>query len=116
MEPTPDRGESRSSAGNPSSRRFRATVATLAALLALAIPQVTFAHDAPEGSEWVMADWMFISFVAFAGCALVAFLVALKMGLLSNLEDAKYYVLEIEEEQDYYTPEWARTEVKHVDP
>lgn len=63
-----------------------------------------------------MADWMFISFVAFAGCALVAFLVALKMGLLSNLEDAKYYVLEIEEEQDYYTPEWARTEVKHVDP
>lgn len=96
-------------------RKLRATVATLAALATLAVPHVALAHDAPEGSEWVMADWMFISFGAFAGCALAAFLVALKLGLLSNLEDAKYYILEIEEEQDYYTPEWARTEVRHVD-
>jgi len=99
-----------------SRRTRRITAAVFAAVLALAVPQVAFAHDAPEGSEWVMADWMFISFVAFAGLALLAFLVALKAGLLSNLEDAKYYILEIDEEQDYYTPEWARTEAKHVDP
>lgn len=66
------------------------------------------AHEAPAGSEWVMADWMFLSFVIFAGAAFVAFLAALKSGLLSNLEDAKYYVIEIEE-PDYYTPDWAKT-------
>jgi hypothetical protein len=43
----------------------------------------------------------------FAGVAFLAFLFALKAGWLSNLEDAKYYILEIDEE-DYYTPEWAR--------
>jgi hypothetical protein len=64
-------------------------------------------HEAPPGSEWIMADWMFLSFGIFAGVSFLAFLVSLKRGLLSNLEDAKYYVLEVEEE-DYYTPEWAR--------
>jgi heme/copper-type cytochrome/quinol oxidase subunit 2 len=64
-------------------------------------------HEAPKGSEWIMADWMFLSFLIFAGVAFLAFLFALKAGWLSNLEDAKYYILEIEEE-DYYTPEWAR--------
>jgi nitrogen fixation-related uncharacterized protein len=64
-------------------------------------------HEAPKGSEWVMADWMFLSFLIFAAVAFLAFLWALKAGWLSNLEDAKYYVLEIDEE-DYYTPEWAR--------
>lgn len=64
-------------------------------------------HEAPKGSEWVMADWMFLSFAIFAGVAFLAFLFVLKAGLLSNLEDAKYHVLEIEEE-DYYTPDWAR--------
>ena len=64
-------------------------------------------HDAPKGSEWVMADWMFLSFIIFAGAAFVAFLIALKSGYLSNLEDAKYYILDIDE-ADYYTPEWAR--------
>jgi hypothetical protein len=64
-------------------------------------------HEAPKGSEWVMADWMFLSFLLFAGVAFLAFLFAIKAGWLSNLEDAKYYILQIEEE-DYYTPEWAR--------
>jgi hypothetical protein len=71
---------------------------------ALAAP---LTHEAPQGSEWIMADWMFLSFGIFAGVAFLAFLAALKRGLLSNLEDAKYYVLEIEE-ADYYTPDWAR--------
>ncbi len=78
---------------------------TLVLLLITAAP--VFAHDAPEGSEWIMADWMFLSFVLFAGAAFLAFLLALKSGLLSNLEDAKYHILEIDEE-DYYTPEWAQ--------
>lgn len=71
---------------------------------ALAAPSY---HEAPKGSEWVMADWMFLSFAIFAGVAFLAFIVALKAGLLSNLEDAKYHVLDIQEE-DFYTPEWAR--------
>lgn len=71
---------------------------------ALAAPQY---HEAPKGSEWIMADWMFLSFVVFAGVAFLAFILALKSGLLSNLEDAKYYILDIDEE-DYYTPDWAR--------
>lgn len=64
-------------------------------------------HEAPKGSEWIMADWMFLSFLVFAGVAFMAFIFALKRGLLSNLEDAKYQVLDIDE-TDYYTPDWAR--------
>jgi hypothetical protein len=75
--------------------------------LVLMMVEPVFAHDAPEGSEWIMADWMFLSFVLFAGAAFVAFLWALKAGLLSNLEEAKYYILEIDE-ADYYTPDWAK--------
>lgn len=74
------------------------------AQLAVAAPS---AHEAPDGSEWIMADWMFLSFVIFTSTAFVAFIVALKAGLLSNLDAATYHVLEIEE-QDYYTPDWAR--------
>lgn len=73
-------------------------------LIIVAVP--VYAHDAPEGSEWVMADWMFTTFIIFAGMALMVFLLALKAGLLSNLEEAKYYILDIDEE-DYYSPEWA---------
>ena len=80
----------------------------LAVLVSLAVVLPASAHDAPAGSEWVMADWMFLSFVIFAGAAFTAFIFALKSGLLSNLEDAKYYVLEIDE-PDYYSPEWAKT-------
>ena len=91
------------------SRRWSAAAGApaLALLAMLAATRPAFAHEAPAGSEWVMADWMFLSFVIFAGVAFIAFLVALKSGLLSNLEDAKYYILEIDE-PDYYTPDWAR--------
>ncbi|MFN2104598.1 MAG: hypothetical protein ACK2U5_04680 [Candidatus Promineifilaceae bacterium] len=94
-------------------RRIRSAVrsASLLFLTAPPLPQKeltsTLFHEAPKGSEWVMADWMFLSFLIFAGVAFLAFLFALKAGWLSNLEDAKYYILEIDEE-DYYTPEWAR--------
>ncbi len=66
-----------------------------------------FAHDAPEGSEWIMADWMFLSFALFAGVAFVGFLVALKRGWLAELEgEAKQHILEIDE-PDYYTTGWS---------
>lgn len=76
----------------------------LYALLLTALVAVpAFAHDGPEGAEWVMADWMFITFAIFAGGALIAFVVALKAGLLSDIEGAKYQILTIDE-PDYYTP------------
>jgi hypothetical protein len=87
------------------SSAFLAIMFAGAARLAWAAP---LAHEAPAGSEWVMADWMFLSFIIFAGTAFVAFLLALKAGLLSNLEDAKYYILEIEEEDSYNTPDWVK--------
>ena len=79
----------------------------LALLLITMTVSPVLAHDSPEGSEWVMADWMFSSFILFAGAAFIVFLFALKAGLLSNLEDAKFHILEIEED-DYYTPDWAQ--------
>lgn len=86
----------------------RTLAAILLGLLQLLLTARTcLAHDAPQGSEWVMADWMFLTFLLFGGVAFVAFLMALKSGLLSNLEEAKYYMLTIQEE-DYYAPDWAR--------
>jgi hypothetical protein len=106
---------------NPSSmpwrgRQYRRVWPGLLAGLAggLGIPGAASAHEAPEGSEYILADWMFLSFVAFAGCALVVFLIALKLGLLSNMEEAKLPMLEIQEE-DYYTPDWAKTEAADAD-
>lgn len=90
-------------------RGLMASAAVL--MIALFTPRLAFAapplHEAPPGSEWIMADWMFLSFVIFAGVSFIVFLVVLKAGLLSNLEDAKYHILDIEEE-DYYTPDWAK--------
>lgn len=86
-----------------------AVLLTLIFLSVIAGPALAAAphHEAPEGSEWVMADWMFLSFIIFAGVSFIAFLFALKSGYLSNLEEAKYPMLEIQEE-DYYTPDWAQ--------
>ncbi|MCA9903792.1 MAG: hypothetical protein KC547_08050 [Anaerolineae bacterium] len=76
---------------------------TLAVLTFAAAPAL--AHEAPDGSEWIMADWMFLSFMIFAGVAFVFFLVALKRGWLSDLEgEAKHYILQIEEEDYYSSP------------
>jgi hypothetical protein len=79
-------------------------------MIALVAAGPVSAHDGPTaGNEWLMADWMLLSFLVVFGAGLVAFIVALRRGLLSNLEDAKYYILTVEE-QDYYTPEWAKEE------
>ncbi len=66
-------------------------------------------HDQPDGADWIMADWMLYSFLIFFVAALLTFLVALKRGMFHNLEDAKYYILSIDE-KDYYTPDWAKEE------
>ncbi len=64
-------------------------------------------HDQPDGADWLMADWMLYSFLIFFGVALLTFLLLLKRGVFHNIEDAKYYILSIPEE-DYYTPDWAK--------
>ena len=80
-------------------------------LMAFIVPSA-LAHEAPEGSEWVMADWMFLSFMIFAGAAFVMFLIALKRGWLSDLEgEAKHYILQIEEE-DYYSSQWLEADLE----
>jgi hypothetical protein len=91
-------------------RRWLAA-ATLVLAAVLASPAVALAHDAPENdqSRWVMADWMMEAFFLFAGIALCGFLIAWKAGHFHNLEKAAQIPLLIEEE-DYYTPDWARDE------
>jgi hypothetical protein len=91
---------------------LRSGLAAIAAALLFATPAL--GHDQPAGAEWIMADWMLLSFLAFGAIALVAFLVALKRGHLSNLEDAKYHILTIDE-PDYYTPSWARAGAQEDD-
>jgi len=83
---------------------------------ALVWPLVALAHDAPESkqSKWVMTDWMMDTFFMFAGIALVAFIVAWKLGHFHDLEKAARIPLMIHEE-DYYTPEWAFDEEEWAD-
>jgi hypothetical protein len=78
---------------------------------ALALPAAALAHDAPEddNSKFVMADWMLDMFFVLAGVALVAFVFAWKAGHFHNLDEAARVPLGVDEE-DYYTPDWARDE------
>jgi hypothetical protein len=76
-----------------------------AALLASAMPAL--GHEQPDGAEWLMADWMLLSFLVFGGAGLAIFVVALKRGQFHNMEAAKFHILSIDE-PDYYTPDWAR--------
>ncbi len=73
---------------------------------ALAAP---LAHDQPDGADWIMADWMLYSFLIFFLAGFTVFLIALKRGMFHKIEDAKYYILSIQEE-DSYTPDWAKGE------
>jgi hypothetical protein len=54
--------------------------------IALVVATPAFAHEQPDGANWLMADWMLLSFLVFFGMALIAFVIALKRGYLSNLE------------------------------
>jgi hypothetical protein len=85
-------------------------------LLALTIPGVALAHDAPESnqSKWVMADWMMDTFFIFSGLAFVAFLAAWKAGHFHEVESHAGIAL-LAEEEDYYTPDWALEEEESAD-
>jgi hypothetical protein len=90
----------------------RLTLTTVAAaIVALALPVLALAHDAPETkqSKWVMTDWMMDTFFIFAGLAVVAFLAAWKAGHFHELDKMGSIPLYVHEE-DYYTPEWALDE------
>jgi hypothetical protein len=91
--------------------RRRLAFLVLALVAALALPAAALAHDAPENDEskWVMADWMLDMFFVLAGMALVAFVLAWKAGHFHNLDEAARVPLLVDEE-DYYTPDWARDE------
>ncbi len=94
--------------GSLSSVALRWELKSAAAMtLLLASVSPVFAHEVPDGSEWVMADWMLLSFVSFFGAALIVFLIAVRRGLFRHLEDAKYHLLSVDE-PDYYTPDWAK--------
>ena len=85
-----------------------AMVVIYVSLASLIVVHPAMAHEAPDqGAEWLMADWMLLSFLVFFMVALVAFIIALKRGMLTNIEDAKYHILTIDE-PDYYTPDWAK--------
>jgi protein-S-isoprenylcysteine O-methyltransferase Ste14 len=90
----------------------RVTFATIVAfLVALALPALAYAHDAPETkqSRWVMTDWMMNTFFIFSGLAVVAFLAAWKAGHFHELDKLGGIPLYVDEE-DYYTPDWALDE------
>lgn len=86
----------------------------LAGWLALINVFPAFAHEGVTGDEWLLADWMLFSFLIFFGVGLTAFIIALKRGYLNNLEDAKYHILTIQEE-DYYTPDWVKEDDDDTD-
>ena len=96
-------------------RRVRAARSIIAALLVAGALLVSatpaMGHEQPDGAEWLMADWMLLSFIVFGGAALAVFVLALKRGQFHNMEAAKYHILSIEE-PDYYTPDWAREGVR----
>ena len=90
----------------------RVTFATIVAFaVALALPALAYAHDAPETkrSRWVMTDWMMNTFFIFSGLAVVAFLAAWKAGHFHELDKLGGIPLYVDEE-DYYTPDWALDE------
>ena len=90
----------------------RVTFAMIVAFaVALALPALAYAHDAPETkqSRWVMTDWMMNTFFIFSGLAVVAFLAAWKAGHFHELDKLGGIPLYVDEE-DYYTPDWALDE------
>jgi hypothetical protein len=93
-----------------------ATALPLALMIALALPAVALAHDAPESrqSRWVMTDWMLDTFFVFAGFALVAFIAAWKAGYFQHLDEDASIPLYVDE-GDYYTPDWALDEEEWAD-
>jgi hypothetical protein len=78
-----------------------------------------WAHDQPEGStaSFVMADWMFWTFVLFGGVSFIGACAAWKLGHFRDMDDQRLVPLFIDE-PDYYTPDWAleNDEAGDLDP
>ncbi len=85
-------------------RRFTILLWTSALMVLSTSPAL--AHDQPSGANLVLADWTFFVFLTFGIAGLAVMILAYKTGYLFNLEDAKYPMMLIPEE-DYYTPDWA---------
>lgn len=81
--------------------------------LATFVANPALAVEVPKASATVMMDWVVLAFLAFFGSALTVFLVVVRRGYLSNLEEAKYYLLTVDE-PDYYTPDWIREEEENA--
>ena len=96
-------------------RRF-ASIWLVVVVAVLTWPALALAHDQPETkqSRWIMADWMIDTHFIFAGFAVIAFLAAWKAGHFQELDRLGSLPLLVEEE-DYYTPEWARDEEEWAD-
>ncbi len=88
--------------------RFARHITILLWIVALGVlfPSSALAHDQPSGANLVLADWTFFVFLTFGIAGLAVMILAYKTGYLFNLEDAKYPMMLIPEE-DYYTPAWA---------
>ncbi len=83
-------------------------------IFSLIAAKVVFAHDAPAGDDYELADWMLFSFLIFFGATMIVFLISIKRGWMRQPEKAKYQILEIDE-PDYYSYDWER-EPEHKDP
>jgi hypothetical protein len=90
-----------------SARRVIMTIG-LAAVALLATASPAWAHDQPSGAtaSFVMADWMFWTFVLFGGASFFGACAAWKLGHFRDMDDQRLVPLYIDE-PDYYTPEWA---------
>jgi hypothetical protein len=80
----------------------------LAAAVLLATAAPAGAHDQPSGrtASFVMADWIFWTFVLFGGASFFGACAAWKLGHFRDMDDQRMVPLYIDE-PDYYTPEWA---------
>jgi hypothetical protein len=96
--------------------RRRLAILAAVACVALVLPALALAHDAPETaqSKWVMVDWMIDTFFIFSGLAFVAFLAAWKAGHFHELDSHAGIPLLVHE-TDYYTPDWALDEKEWID-
>jgi hypothetical protein len=87
-------------------RSIGTVVLAVTVLLTTAAP--AWAHDQPDGAtaSFVMADWMFWTFLLFGGASFFGACAAWKLGHFRDMDDQRLVPLYIDE-PDYYTPEWA---------
>ncbi len=90
-------------------RKFRIAAAGTLLFAAIKTIPVRAAYPLEEGpgAALTVATWLVLSYILVFLGALAIFVIALKRGMFHNVEEAKYYMLTINE-PDYYTPDWAK--------